>query len=96
MRKSDNKIFSTKQHEGKERAHAFVSVIAGKTHATFLAHSWGIMDGIRFFDTADDQHIELHGEFNFILHVPAQGATFDINGQLRELRAIERLVEIVN
>lgn len=87
-------IYTTKQHEGMERAAALFVVITPTGNMSYLAHSWGKINGQSFFDTMDDHHIELHGNFSYILHVPSQGKTFDLNGEARDLQAERQLVVV--
>jgi hypothetical protein len=79
-------IFATKKLEGMERAAALFVVVTPTGNMSYLAHTWGMMEGGRFFDTIDDHHVELHGDFGYILHVPNQGMTFSLDGSAHALR----------
>ena len=86
------KRYETKKLDGFEQPAVLLVFSVGSGHAAFLCHAWGMEDGIRFFDTVDDNRILLSEMIPFVLHCPNTGMTYNLDGSTRELRSDSALV----
>lgn len=91
--KHRDEIKQTKEAEGEERPTVFVQIFAPTGGVcTLLCYTWGIIDGVKFFDTIEGTHVEMHGDFQYLVQCPLHGYTFNQDGTLR---AIQKEVSVL-
>ena len=81
------KRYETKKMDGYEQSAVLLIVPTHSGNFAYLCHAWGIEDGVRFFDTVEENRVLLSENHPFILQCPNIGHTFNLDGTTRELRS---------
>jgi hypothetical protein len=86
------KRYETKKADGMEQACVLLVVPCATGNFSYLCHAWGIEDGIRFFDTVEENRVLLSEGMPFMLHCPNVGKTYLLDGSTRDLQSDSVLV----
>ncbi len=92
MSKHSGVLYETKKVEGVEQAAALVIIPTHHGNFSYLCYRWGSEKDVRFFDTITDNRIIVPTGNPYILHCPAPGMTYEMDGGTRELRSTSSLV----